>query len=213
MNTCMGTNKLRNHAVRRGVTLVELLCCIAILLVISAVVYPVVAKTKSRSSDAVTISNLRQCGMALLLYAAGEDGTMAIPPASSVSEVLRLAPTCDPKDSWRAGCSEPSTAPMVGSYAYVRSAPRWDQEVFWDRYMLGEPQPTLLLSIFSSTTKVLEFDCLAGPAPDTARFPDRTARFFADGSVKFTHDLKNPRLVFDWETLFSLKRLSNLANE
>jgi prepilin-type N-terminal cleavage/methylation domain-containing protein len=59
----------RRLLARRGFTLVELLVVIAIVGVLSAVVFPVVAKARQKSRNAVCVSNLRQLGLAMLSYA------------------------------------------------------------------------------------------------------------------------------------------------
>lgn len=53
---------------RRGVTLVEILIVMAVLMVLSAIVAPLLVQAQRRSHDAVDISNLRQLGIASALY-------------------------------------------------------------------------------------------------------------------------------------------------
>lgn len=54
---------------RRAFTLIELLVAIAILAILAAILFPVFARAREKARQAVCGSNLRQIGMALVLYA------------------------------------------------------------------------------------------------------------------------------------------------
>lgn len=62
---------------RRAFTLIELLVAIGIIAVIAAIVLPVFARSRERARQSVCLSNERQLGAALLLYAQDSDGGMA----------------------------------------------------------------------------------------------------------------------------------------
>jgi len=62
---------------RSGFTLIELLVAVGVIAVIAAIVLPVFARSRERARQSVCLSNERQLGAALLLYAQDSDGVMA----------------------------------------------------------------------------------------------------------------------------------------
>lgn len=63
---------------RLGFTLIELLVVIAIIAILAAILFPVFAKARSKARDIVTISNLKQIGLAAMQYQQDYDGA-AVP--------------------------------------------------------------------------------------------------------------------------------------
>jgi prepilin-type N-terminal cleavage/methylation domain-containing protein/prepilin-type processing-associated H-X9-DG protein len=57
-------------------TLIELLVVMAVIAVVAAILFPVFAQAREKSREAVCLSNLRQMGMAGLLYAQDYDQTL-----------------------------------------------------------------------------------------------------------------------------------------
>lgn len=73
-NHCSGTY--------RGFTLVELLVVVAIIILLAAAAFPLMGKMRSAAEAANCMSNLRQVGMAINMYAADRNGKLpALQPA------------------------------------------------------------------------------------------------------------------------------------
>lgn len=73
---------------RPGFTLIELLTVIAIIGILAAILIPVVGKVREGARGAQCVSNLRQIGTAIFLYAEDHDGL--IPPLRYEDERLNL---------------------------------------------------------------------------------------------------------------------------
>jgi len=58
---------------RRGFTLIELLVVIAIIAILAAILFPVFARARENARKATCLSNLKQIGMSLLMYAQDHD--------------------------------------------------------------------------------------------------------------------------------------------
>jgi prepilin-type N-terminal cleavage/methylation domain-containing protein/prepilin-type processing-associated H-X9-DG protein len=59
----------QTFAVRRGFTLIELLVVIAIIAILAAILFPVFSAAREKARQATCISNLKQIGQAMLMYA------------------------------------------------------------------------------------------------------------------------------------------------
>ena len=59
---------------RRGFTLIELLVVIAIIAILAAILFPVFARAREKARQASCSSNLKQLGLAMLMYAQDYDG-------------------------------------------------------------------------------------------------------------------------------------------
>jgi prepilin-type N-terminal cleavage/methylation domain-containing protein/prepilin-type processing-associated H-X9-DG protein len=64
---------------RRGFTLIELLTVIAIIAILTGILIPVFAKAREKGRQTYCLSNLKQIGMAMMLYTEDHDGFY--PPA------------------------------------------------------------------------------------------------------------------------------------
>lgn len=62
---------------RKGFTLIELLVVIAIIAILAAILFPVFAQAKAAAKKTVCLSNLKQNGIAVLMYNTDFDGNFA----------------------------------------------------------------------------------------------------------------------------------------
>jgi prepilin-type N-terminal cleavage/methylation domain-containing protein len=74
----MSRNILRQKRVRLGFTLIELLVVIAIIAILAAILFPVFAQARHAAKATASLSNLKQQGIAVPLYAGDFDDTQVI---------------------------------------------------------------------------------------------------------------------------------------
>lgn len=63
---------------RKGFTLIELLVVIAIIAILAAILFPVFARARSQARKTTCASNLKQLGLAFLMYAQDYDETFPV---------------------------------------------------------------------------------------------------------------------------------------
>ena len=85
---------------RKGFTLIELLVVIAIIAILAAILFPVFARARDKARQASCQSNLKQIGIAVLMYAQDYDETMP-----------RFDARIDPEDS--------SNSRLLGQYDLI----------------------------------------------------------------------------------------------
>ena len=68
------------RASRRGFTLIELLVVIAIIAILAAILFPVFAQAREKARQTQCLSNMKQIGVGLMMYAQDYDETLPIQP-------------------------------------------------------------------------------------------------------------------------------------
>ena len=98
----------------KGFTLIELLVVIAIIAILAAILFPVFAQAKESAKKSLCLSNLRQIGMAFLMYENDYDD--CLPDRRDLKASLPGGwkpwtdwPTSDPRAGWAAIVMEPYT--------------------------------------------------------------------------------------------------------
>ncbi len=71
---------------RKGFTLIELLVVIAIIAILAAILFPVFAKAREKARQTSCLSNMKQIGLASMMYAQDYDE--------------RLPGSCGPRTDW-----------------------------------------------------------------------------------------------------------------
>jgi prepilin-type N-terminal cleavage/methylation domain-containing protein/prepilin-type processing-associated H-X9-DG protein len=115
------------NASRRAFTLIELLVVIAIIAILVALLHPTIVSARGKAMESSCASNMRQLGVAFLLFAADNKGVLPAASGNGTSWSLAIAPYVgglpDPKQvSHVFRCPAHRTPPVVpskpmGSYA------------------------------------------------------------------------------------------------
>lgn len=176
--------------------------------------FPVFARSRQRSQMAVATSNLRQCWVALNLYAEEYgSGEKAYPNYAQLPVALKNAPVCDGSDTWHNPCSaQTSKEPMIGSYAYVRGTLPWTDPQKWEEWIQANPRFGIMASLFFSSHRIESFSGTMPTMSELRRkpgayvMPDKVLFLYNDGSVSLMH-FPDPRAktnvpIASWYPIF-----------
>src|SRR5438270_1578858 len=78
-----------------GFTLIELLVVIAIIAILAAILFPVFARVREKARTTTCVSNCRQIGTGLMMYAQDYDETMPVALAEADQSYVKGFP-CQP---------------------------------------------------------------------------------------------------------------------
>ena len=147
----------------RGFTLIELLVVIAIIAILAAILFPVFAKARDKARQSVCLSNMKQLGLSMLMYAEDYDETFpqVVDTGSGLGIQERLFPYMKSRDvmhcpndpqqntqsyRWVPGCGN---RPRVN---WVDSANTWDfhagvTDCNWGIKLSAVPEPSASIMI------------------------------------------------------------------
>jgi prepilin-type N-terminal cleavage/methylation domain-containing protein/prepilin-type processing-associated H-X9-DG protein len=85
---------------KRAFTLIELLVVIAIIAILAAILFPVFAQAKASAKRSASLSNVKQIGLAGIMYSADYDDTMPLLMNGTLTNLASTTVVVPRVDSW-----------------------------------------------------------------------------------------------------------------
>lgn len=125
-----------------GLSLIEILVVVTIILILVAISYPVFMRAKERTGEVVTKSNLHQLWIAMAVYRTEHDGDgyyghhtlMGLPNTWDVDRGFSFGL---PQEVWRSGCLN---HPNVGDPKYWSGKKGWIHYLVYDDELSYKPK-------------------------------------------------------------------------
>jgi prepilin-type N-terminal cleavage/methylation domain-containing protein/prepilin-type processing-associated H-X9-DG protein len=126
---------------KKAFTLIELLVVIAIIAILAAILFPVFAQAKLAAKKTVDLSNLKQIGTMITMYAADNDDYFPLTsfPSRGNTWILRCQPYIKNWDMFRSPGDASTLWPAAGTLPPAVDAPQADPRwsFRWTSYLLN----------------------------------------------------------------------------
>lgn len=212
--------QLRKRAARTGFTLIELLVVVAVIGILAGILLPALGKAKEKAQRVTCVSNLKQVGIAIQMYADANDDTLPGPVFSGARA------SYDKNSSteliWyiaeELGAPRPSPQTAVADVfvcpGYLRRAPGLTSMIGRKCYLLNDdvdPNPLNRVPPFgypiapiSAPLKLTGFDTYVSPSSlfaitdvDKGNI-NPTVSWWSDLPYQPVHGAVRNELYFDW---------------
>jgi len=172
-------------------------------MVIAALSLGPIVRAKRAGTRGVATSNLRQCYVALSLYAEDHGGLPVLPSLAAARTVVQPGTDRDPADHWTR-LADQQLDPLVGSFAYIRGAVPFDNEDSYQtiRYLVEQGVGfKMMVSVFHGSEKA-SYDPWGFPANPKATAPDKLLALYYDGRIKLVQRSNEEGIGYGWGSLF-----------
>lgn len=160
-----------------GFTLIELLVVIAIIALLAGMMFPVLMKAREAGRRVVCISNLRQIGMGIQMYAQDHVELMPDPGPSGREWPLNIMPYVGSTQMFRCASDSHSGEPTINGAGSDALAFGWNSlDTGTGNYGFKNPAggPISLNSVALPSETILIFDYFNGNAPNEAQVTSTT---------------------------------------
>lgn len=182
---------------RKGFTLIELLVVIAIIAILAAILFPVFAKAREKARQITCTSNMKQIGLAIMMYVQDNDerypagiangnGWKGIGWAGMVNPYAKSSQIFSCPDDLRYGKSNPANHSYPDSYAF--------SQMLGDTSLAQTDQParTVMLSeIQTGYNVVFDNGSEAGDYKSAADFGDNLVWLDGNGNPNCCGEVLN----------------------